>query len=183
MRADRFVQHLETLSEENRGAMATLRRSLAFDPGTFPPAYQFVEAFVVQEEGWRWGAHYLVAGLYAMHTSHTPDPEESLGRALARLYERRPTPSTEARFINLLNADPDQLSHRLRQVVALLKGEAIPLNYARLLLDLQQWSRDDRRVQQIWARHFYRTPPRAEFEEAQESADTGEGRQSKGGVP
>lgn len=44
--AERFTSHLRQLAERDRGALAVLRRSLTFAPGTNPAAYPYVERFV-----------------------------------------------------------------------------------------------------------------------------------------
>jgi len=62
--------------------------------------------------------------------------------------------STERRFINLLDADRDQLPHRLRQMIALLKEQAI--DFDALLRGLQHWNGNQKRTQNAWARDFYR---------------------------
>lgn len=130
-------------------ARATLRRSLAFDPGTYPPAIPYVEP-LVREEGWARHCHYLVAGLYALKDGVQQD-----GRTLARaLSERgRHSPeSSERRFLALLDADRDQIAFRLRQAVALVEGG---LDFAQLLDDLVGWLNPSRPVQVRWAREFY----------------------------
>jgi CRISPR system Cascade subunit CasB len=62
--------------------------------------------------------------------------------------------NTERRFINLIDADRDQLPHRLRQMIALLKEQAI--DFDALLKGLQYWNDDQKRTQNTWARDFYR---------------------------
>lgn len=82
----------------------------------------------------------------------------SFGRAVAQLYrQRNETESIERRFIALLDADETQLAHYLRQMIQLVRAEeGIRIHWAELLTDLRNWNRDDRRVQQRWARAFYR---------------------------
>jgi CRISPR system Cascade subunit CasB len=82
----------------------------------------------------------------------------SFGRAVALLYlQRNRTESIEQRFVALLDADGEQLPHHLRQMVQLLRAEeGIRIYWVELLTDLRDWNRDDRRVQQLWARAFYR---------------------------
>src|SRR3546814_11881578 len=79
----------------------------------------------------------------------------SLARACAAHQIKSGSASTERRFINLLDADREQLPHRLRQMLALL-GEQ-PIDFDTLLPDLLQWNRDVKRSQNAWARDFYRT--------------------------
>ena len=62
--------------------------------------------------------------------------------------------STERRFITLLDADEDQLPHRLRQMVALLKEYT--LDFEDLLSSLLHWQDDTKWVQNAMARDFYR---------------------------
>jgi CRISPR system Cascade subunit CasB len=61
--------------------------------------------------------------------------------------------STEKRFISLLDADSDQLPHRLRQIVALLEDHVI--DFGSLLQDLQKWRFDGKPTQNAWARKYY----------------------------
>jgi CRISPR system Cascade subunit CasB len=161
--AHAFIVYLAQLSERDRGALATLRRSLAFDPGAHPPSYPFVERFVGADkhanDPWRKGL-YLTAGLYALHPQH--QAETSLASALARLGVDRNSGSVEQRFIALLGAEPEHLAQMLRPVVTLLASDGRGFDYVRLLVDTAQWLRpfdlEGRdRLRQRWARDFYRT--------------------------
>lgn len=77
-----------------------------------------------------------------------------IGKACHSLYlARDKSPSVERRFITLLDSDRDQLSHRLRQVVAMLKD--YPLDFEALLTGLLYWNDDRKRTQNAWARDFY----------------------------
>ena len=71
-----------------------------------------------------------------------------------RPEDRKNVSSTEKRFITLLDADPDELPHRLRQMVALLKD--CNLDFEALLAGLLSWNNDRKRTQNQWARDFYR---------------------------
>lgn len=162
---DRIPAFVEWLKGLDRRAFAELRRSLAFEPGTYPPAYPFVERYIAYEHE-RW-CFYLHAGLFAL-CAQGEGPVEvedegssqrvpNLSSAVAELYARRDqSPSIEHRFIALLDADEEQLPHRLRQMVALLQGERIHIHWVQLLKDLLAWTHDRRYVQQRWAREFYR---------------------------
>lgn len=152
----RFIEWLEGLNEKDTKVRAVLRRSLAFDPGAFVPAYPYVEPFLKGEDNpWKREMLYLVAGLWAAHwregRSGVPLP---IGKACADYQAASGSSSTERRFINLLDADRDQLSHRLRQIVALLKEQVI--DFDALLKGLLYWNDDQKRTQNDWARDFYR---------------------------
>lgn len=151
-----FIERLESLNEKDTKVRAVLRRSLAFDPGAFVPAYPYVEPFLKGEDNpWRREMLYLVAGLWAAHwregRNGTPLP---IGKACAKYRDERDSSSTERRFINLLDADREQLPHRLRQMVALLKEQVI--DFDALLKGLLYWNDDQKRTQNDWARDFYR---------------------------
>jgi CRISPR system Cascade subunit CasB len=151
-----FIDWLETLNEKDSKVRAVLRRSLSFDPGCFPAAYPYVEPFIRSEtNSWGREMHYLVAGLWAMHwKSGLSGPMAVIGRACADHMAASGSASTEKRFIALLDADRDQLPHRLRQIISLLKEYR--LDFAGLLSGLQYWNDDQKSTQNRWARDFYR---------------------------
>lgn len=151
-----FIEWLEGLNEKDTKVRAVLRRSLAFDPGLYVLAYPYVEPFVKSESNtWRREVFYLVAGLWAAHWHEDQKGAPlSLGRACAAYQTASGSTSTESRFIALLDADQDQLPHRLRQMIALLKEQII--DFDDLLKKLLYWNDDQRRSQTDWARDFYR---------------------------
>lgn len=150
-----FVRHLSAVAERDRGSMAVLRRSLSFDPGTYPAAFPLVEGFVSEGTSQTWRRSlYLLAGLFASHERH--ERGISFATAFARLQLRRKSTSLEQRFIGILDADEDQLPFRLRQGVRLLAADGLGFDYESLASDLPWWNTEDRRVQQRWARDFYR---------------------------
>jgi len=151
-----FIEWLEGLNEKDTKVRAVLRRSLAFEPGRFTPAYPFVEPFLNDEGNtWRRDMFYLVAGLWANHWRVAMiGVPMTLGKACAAYQVASGSTNTERRFISLLDADADQLPHRLRQMVALLKEQTI--DFDDLLTRLFFWNDDQKRTQNIWARDFYR---------------------------
>jgi CRISPR system Cascade subunit CasB len=169
-----FIEWLEDLNAKDTRVRAVLRRSLAFEPGAFVPAYPYVEPFVKDEnKSFRREAHYLVAGLWAAHwregRTGVPMP---IGRACAVHQATSGSTSTERRFVNLLDADRDQLPHRLRQMVALLKELAI--DFDALLNGLLYWNDDQKRIQNSWARDFYRSLSHEAANEHQTEKETSE---------
>jgi CRISPR system Cascade subunit CasB len=165
--AQNFIVYLQSLKETNPGALSCLRRSLGFDPGSYTPAFPYVERFVSsgrrQNDALR-RALYLAAGLFALHPLRGT---LSLAAGLGSLMRERDSASVEQRFIALLGADADNLPTYLRQVVSLLRADEQPIDYVALVEDLNillnpradpQW-RD--RIRQNWARDFYRAliPP------------------------
>jgi CRISPR system Cascade subunit CasB len=152
----RFIEWMEGLNQKDTRVRAVLRRSLAFDPGTFPPVYPYVEPFVRSENNeWKREMHYLIAGLWAAHwrEGRTETPM-TIGKACAVYQTASGSASTERRFIALLDSGRDELPHRLRQMVALLKDH--PIDFEALLTGLMYWNDDRKRTQNGWARDFYR---------------------------
>ncbi len=171
---DRTEKFIAFLRKQDRAAFAELRRSLSFDPGTYPPSFPPVERFVTEAKSWERKVFYLVAGLFALierplernentvqddapEASSEPAPSRrSFGHAVAELYQARDqTPSIEARFIALLDADEEQLSNRLRQLVSLVHADGVRIAWETLLEDALGWNHERRYVQQRWARDFY----------------------------
>lgn len=157
--AEQFIAHLVALKERDRGALAALRHSLAFEPGSYPKAFPYVERFAgnaSHERDARRLALYAVAGLFARHPQQA---SQSLASALGELQRRRGSASIEGRFVALLGADAENVFDYLRQVVSLLAADGIGCDYAQLLKDLSQWMNpaiDPARLRQRWARDYYR---------------------------
>ncbi len=158
-----FIEWLEGLNKKDTKVRAVLRRSLAFEPGRFVPAYPYVEPFLKGgDNSWRQREMlYLVAGLWATHWREgRAGAPMSLGKACAVHQAASGSTSTERRFISLLDADSDQLPHRLRQMMALLKD--FNLDFTSVLWDrdtktgLLNWNDEQKRTQNAWARDFYR---------------------------
>ena len=174
-----FIEHLARLE---RGPLAVLRRSLSDDrPGD---SAQFLEG-VILRSGLTHGprqAKYMIAGLFALiERPHDEKPDEkivekidddtdeetsarpqregkSLGYLLGTLYrEQQARPSTEKRFLALLDADGEALPYQLRQAVALLKGSDVKPDWALLLRDVSSWEHEQwgNEVRRRWANHFY----------------------------
>jgi CRISPR system Cascade subunit CasB len=159
--SEAFVQHLQTLDKNDRGAIAALRRSLGFAPGTYPPAYPAVERFAVKGDDtpWQRQALYLAAGLFAMHPHHAAG--QSLATVLARVMKKRDSASIEKRFVALLATEAEELPDHLRQIVSLLAAERAAIDYGELLGDLSTWLQPRAHeprdwLRQRWARAFYR---------------------------
>lgn len=150
-----FIDWLENLSKKDTKVRAVLRRSLAFDPGRFVPAFPYVESFVKEEgNSWRREMHYLVAGLWAAHWREGRQGIPlTIGEACAAHQAASGSTSTERRFITLLDSNSDELPHRLRQIIALLKE--YPIDFDALLTSLLYWNDERKYTQNKWARDFY----------------------------
>ncbi len=152
-RVESLIQHLRQLADPqtgDTGALAALRRSLAFEPGTYARSFPYVEPFVA-EKGWRRKAFYLAAGLFAEHKKHQPG--QNFPRVLAEIKRARESESLEQRFLALLDADEDQIAYRLRQNVRLASERSF--DWVQFTKDLLNWFHPDRFVQVKWARDYF----------------------------
>jgi len=163
-RDERFIGALEHLvTNDDRGALAALRRGLGQQPGEAMELYSYVVPYT---QGLQYpsdeNAYYIIASLVGLYP--TPSWQRSdgkrlinLGASLALLREDDKTrgDSLERRFVALLNAHADDLPQHLRQAISLLKSKDKPVNWLRLLRDLKQWDREDCRVQRLWAKGFW----------------------------
>lgn len=148
---DAFVAYIDGLGAEGR---AVLRRSLAFAPGTWPPAFRYVERWVGAGAGsWERRMTYLAAAMQAL--SRAERHFSDVGAAAQALTVSTGSQSVEARFLNLLDADDEQLPNRLRQMVSLMSSRGIAPEWSGLRKDLLRWRTEDRWVQQKWARSYY----------------------------
>lgn len=181
----RFVQGLAKLHPD-RGAMAALRRGIRVpNPRADGRIVSVLTPLMLEiGTGGQEERFYLVASLFAMvHTMTNPpapiDPtvamrdRPTIGDAFRELrwlevQERRLDPnertSVDARFIKLLDSDPEDLPDRLRHAVRLLasrhgEGRArITVDWVRLLRDLRPgyFNAPNRWVQQSWATSYWR---------------------------
>ena len=158
-REARFVRQVAGWSAKGRTAsLAELRRSLARPPGQDPAALRNVLPLldgIHHNDEWR---YFLVAGLVALNPApqaHVDGQGSDIGTALRSLAQITSADAVERRFIRLLDADPHQLAHHLRQTVQLINSHGVPWDAAQLLGDLRYWTHPDRFVQRRWARHYW----------------------------
>jgi CRISPR system Cascade subunit CasB len=165
---NRFVGFLESLRDnEDRGALAALRRGLGKPPGTVPAMHPLVVPRLPPGANRREeDLYYLVASLFAYHDQ--PRAQGNLGVSFRRVKDAAERDSTERRFVALLNCHRDDLPGHLRQVVGLAKSKDVPVDYRQLLTDLRYWDHPDRFVQRNWADGFWGASEEAAAEQGQE---------------
>jgi CRISPR system Cascade subunit CasB len=160
----RFVAQLVMLAErEDRGALASLRRSLQEPSGIAMSACPYVVPFLPAEpDQFRERAYFLIGALFALHPAH--EQGCSLGHAFRRINNetsegKRGTDneSTRSRFVALLDAHPDDVAEHLRHAVSLARSRAIRLDWVRTMKDLLGWPAPTRWVQRRLANDFWRT--------------------------
>ncbi|MDL2344051.1 type I-E CRISPR-associated protein Cse2/CasB [Deinococcus sp. MIMF12] len=170
-RPARFVAELHRLE---RGPLAQLRRGLGGDErGVYWLEGLYTRTGYGEADPYQKEALRLVAGLYALkpqarqdegdaaevempELAASADPEKgpSTGLLMGRLYlAQGERPSTEKRFLALLDADRDGLNYQMRQAVTLLAAGDLTPDWVRLTRDLLYWGD---RVRREWAQDFYR---------------------------
>src|SRR2546426_9537486 len=138
---DGFVAYLTRLVEdEDRAALAALRRSLGKAPGEAAEAHRYVLPFTGNATQRDEDTYYLVGALFALHQINWPPNEESngptnFGASFAWLKREVESDSIEKRFVALLNCHQEDLPDHLRHAVSLLRSKEIPIDWARLLRD------------------------------------------------
>lgn len=178
--AHRLAAALAVLADperRDRGKLASLRRGLGQDDGWHPAVAMVVDPEIanleVRDE--RLLGFYQAAALFGLH----PEPrrrevtaprliDRSFTRAMHELALRRASERGGAledvkkpldrRVIALLDADRADIFHHLRHAVGLLRGTDIGIDWAQLMLDLDDWDRPDRSVQRRWSRAWWPAP-------------------------
>jgi CRISPR system Cascade subunit CasB len=162
----RFAEHLASLAGREdgdaRAALAALRRGLGKTPGEAAEAARYVFPWLHDTASTRQAdAYFQVAALFATHqlSWHRGDGDRALN--LGGSFRRLAPPDSDdgagaqRRFVALLNAHPDELDRHLRHAMSLLKSHDVPVDWAQLLRDVQEWTYENRPVQLDWARAFW----------------------------
>ena len=162
-----FIEELKNRAKKEKHTQAILKRSLAFNPGTYIKAFPFVEH---RQNAWKneWDrkVYYLVAGLWASHWRDDISFNDNLciAEACRLLYiKKKESKSIEQRFISLIDSNIEELPYRLRQMLSLLKDYDI--DFSSLLKDLRNWEHPDRWSQLNWANKFYSEETKKENKE------------------
>src|SRR5688500_11034583 len=134
-RDERFIEALVVLYEqEDRAALAALRRGLGNPPGETMEMYPYVAPFTQGMTRKQEDAYYLIAALFGLYPGESWTSSESrlrtnLGASLQWFANESSSESVERRFVSLLNAHADDLSEHLRQTISLLKSKDIPVDW------------------------------------------------------
>jgi CRISPR system Cascade subunit CasB len=154
---DEFIKHLQTLAkpdQEDRAALAALRRAVSGNPRYIFDTFQYIGAYLPSQPQAQ-DDYVLVAALFAYHPQGCE--EGNMGAHFAALSAVNPErkQALERRFSAILKAHPDDLAYHLRAAVSLLKSNGIPVNWRQLLYDMRHWGYFDRFVQRDWATAFW----------------------------
>jgi CRISPR system Cascade subunit CasB len=160
-----FIGYMYALRDnDDRGALASLRRGMGQPPGAVIETARIVERQLAQgtPESVR-AACYVVGPLFALHDDESGTG--NLGNHFRKLCgEVKPNEelpkNVERRFKSLLESDRDELPDALRQAVTRLKAEAVPVNWFQLAQDVKDWQFEAgrERVRKSWSRSFWNEP-------------------------
>ncbi len=154
---EKFISYLEKfVRDENRAALAHLRRGLGKDSGNATEMFPYILGWTANLYPKDENAYFLVAsliGLYPTNSWKSDEKYNNLGKSLSFLKDE--SESIEKRFVALLNSDFEDLPNHLRQIISLLKSKEAPINWLLLLKDIKFWEHENRNVQRQWAKGFW----------------------------
>jgi CRISPR system Cascade subunit CasB len=154
---EKFISYLEKfVRDENRAALAHLRRGLGKDSATATEMFPYISGWTANLTRRDENAYFLVASLIGLYPTNSWKSEEkfnNLGRSFSFLKED--SDSIEKRFVALLNSETEDLPNHLRQIVSLLKSKEAPINWLQLLKDIKFWEIENSNVQRNWAKGFW----------------------------
>ena len=160
-----YIAYLYSLADnQQRGALADLRRGLSQPPGTAPIMFQYIARWVPEDarNTWTEKVFYLVAALFAFYQSGSASSSRqrlltgNLGNHCRTAAQKEgQSASFEMRFSTLLKTNADDLPTFLRQMVSLLKSADIPVNWNQLFHDLCRWNSESQYIQRQWANNYW----------------------------
>jgi CRISPR type I-E-associated protein CasB/Cse2 len=147
-----FVTQLARLCED-RGHSAALRRY--WSETTRPAALPILGRLGAIGDDRK----SIVAALFAVHPAHAEGI--GIGRAALRLGDRKDGEHPYDRHLRRILActDLEDLAPQLHRLVKRLSRESVPLDYTKLLKELNFWSTGyAERVKTDWAKEFWQAP-------------------------
>jgi CRISPR system Cascade subunit CasB len=151
-----FIQHLLDL-QDDRGALAALRRGLGQPPGAAADMYRYVVPYLPETAGLETEtAYYTIASLFASYPENFDSG--NMGNHFAHTLggNKEGAEPVERRFTALLSAHSEDLPFYLRQAVSFLQSKNSPVCWNHLFKDMKGWSHPDHYVQRQWAYAFWR---------------------------
>lgn len=149
-----FTDALKALArDDDRAALASLRRSLDGETQTFAGAARVIARYLPRQlDRWEEDDAYLVAALFALAPSTSG---LRLASALRRVAQSTGSSSIELRFTAMLASGREDLPTHLRHAVTLVRGAGVDLDWAALLRDVLRWGAPAGSTQKTWAREFW----------------------------
>lgn len=158
-RAERFINSVIQRCQEDKGLAARLRR--ADNPATEYQSWELLAGYGIDlEKEWERLPFATLAAAVAKAKAER-NGNLGLGRAIAACYDDgRDSAQAKARLRRLLACDDlPELCRILRPLFSLIDSKAgKPLDYVRLLKQLQHFAFDAQRIKAQWAQEFYGNP-------------------------
>jgi CRISPR type I-E-associated protein CasB/Cse2 len=155
VQAHKFVSKLTSSQDRSKKDIAmisSLRHGRQFVPGTDPQMHRYVLPYI-RDNATEWEAQtfYMVGTLFALHPSDTKD-KINFGTSYHRVSVVTGH-NVEKKFLTILASPREDLFSKLLSAVTHLRTASVPLNWTRLLIDLNYWGK---RVQLNWGKGYYR---------------------------
>lgn len=157
---EKFIDYLVRLAkDDDRAALAALRRGLGQPPGTATEMHRHVAMFLPDGVafGPRQQSLYIVASLFGMHPKTAASG--NMGGVMRQIAASHGSESIEGRFVALLKCHRDDLADHLRHAVSLARGCDVSICWQQLLDDIRNWDHDTGYVQRKWAQSFWGRQP------------------------
>ncbi|MBY0241899.1 MAG: type I-E CRISPR-associated protein Cse2/CasB [Burkholderiaceae bacterium] len=155
-KAVRFVGHVLTRCQQDKGFAARLRR--ADNPATEYQSWDLLASFGIALEYDNQRLPYQTVAACIARAKSTANGDMTLGAGIARCYsDGRDSDQAKARLRRLLACDDiAELCRILRSQLSLIDSKAgQALDYQRLLLQLIGFSGNSQRIKAQWAQEFY----------------------------
>lgn len=145
---------LSLKNSENRAKIAALRRG-ASDPFNNFEALSIIGKTIPDQNDNTFKNSMLLATIFAEHPKHIDN--QSIGDALRKVRYGLSVgaESLDARFIQLLNSDFEDLPHYLLQTCRFLANKDVGIDFHILFDDIQYWTHQDKFVQLKWAKDYW----------------------------
>ena len=166
-REERFVKEVLQLIQNDKGLAARLRR--ADNPDTEYQCWELLARFGIDLERESKRLPYATLAAAMARTKSDTNGSLTLGQGLSRCYEDGvQSDPAKSRLRRLLACQVlPELNRILRGTLSLIESKVRrPLDYIRLLGQLNRFSFNPQQVRAQWAQEFYRKTTEADGEEA-----------------
>lgn len=155
-REARFVEHVLTRTQQDKGLAARLRR--ADNPSTEYQSWDFFADFGIDLENPTQRLPFVTVAAAMARAKASNNGSIQLGQALSDCYpDSTQNEQAKARLRRILACDSvTELCRVLRPVLTLIESRlAQPLDYVRLLQQLRRFTWDPQIIRSQWAQEFY----------------------------
>ncbi|MFJ7280199.1 type I-E CRISPR-associated protein Cse2/CasB [Kitasatospora sp. NPDC098663] len=167
-RAANFVDHITHVITTDPAARRALASGLGHWPSQQPPGpmHQYVAPWLPPGlHPSRQRAYYTVAALMSTANRSGTGSRTSIGTALGHASAHMSRATTKHQLNRLVRPNPDGPYGDLRGAVRLTESAGVPLDWARLLSELETWYFNGPRTCTTWQQDYFRTISRHDHQE------------------